>query len=113
VLLDSRLGMGLHELLDICRHMDRLNLFELQLALFAPIRKSRDRDEVCFAGIPVADVRGEEFPEALTTLLERRKSAGTQPAGAPTAASWRAETGAKLWSGVVIDLIYDNVLYHM
>src|ERR1700722_7197741 len=51
--------------------------------------------------------RRPEFPE-------RKKIAGRLPGEAPTAASWRPETGArpsKLWSGGVIDSIYDNVLY--
>src|ERR1017187_2555733 len=44
---------------------------------------------------------------------ERRNRDGTLPAGAPTTASSRPGTGAKLWGVAVFKTIYDNVLYLM
>lgn len=51
----------------------------------------------------------------LPDFSDRKKSVGALPAGVPTAANWRPEIidGLfKLWSGLVTELVYDNVLYH-
>jgi hypothetical protein len=66
VLLHGRLGMGAAELLDVAGDVDRLDPLQVREAfVLAPGRELRDGDVIGFAGIPVADVDGEKFPEAL------------------------------------------------
>ena len=64
MLLDARLRHHRAELLYICSHVDRLDVFEAKFFLVAPFRKLRDGDEVRPARVLVPDVGGEEFPKA-------------------------------------------------
>jgi len=67
-------------MLNVCGNVNRLDLLQRELALLAPIRKPRDRDEVRLAGIPVADVGSKKFPKAFASFLgtqkQRRHAAG-------------------------------------
>jgi len=64
VLFDSRLGMGLHQELDVRGNVHRADLLERKFSALTPTEKISARDEVRATSIQVADVRGEEFQEA-------------------------------------------------
>ena len=73
MLFDGRLGMVLHQQLDIRRHVHRLNLVERERPTLAPGRELRHGDEVRPTSIPITDVDGEEFPKTLPTVVDALK----------------------------------------
>ena len=72
--------MRLGELLDIGRHPHGRNALERQPVGFAPIGEAIGGGEVGPTRVGVADVSGEEFPEALFGLRrvreQRRRGCG-------------------------------------
>jgi len=51
-------------LLDVGRHAERLDVFQLELALVTPVEELFHRARIRHARVAVADVGGEELDEA-------------------------------------------------
>ena len=64
VLLDGRGRARGRELLDVRRDHHGLHLVEGEASALAPLRESADGREVGVSGVRVADMGGEELPEA-------------------------------------------------
>ena len=79
VLLDGRRRVGLRQLLDVGGHHHRLDLLQRQTHVFAPVSEPVGGHQVGHAGVRVADVGGEEFPELGFGFI----GAGEQDRGGP------------------------------
>src|SRR5271163_1899625 len=69
----ARFRVSLRHPLYIGGDMDRAHLQQFQSGARAPIGESAHGVVICLPRIPVADVRGEEFPEALLGLRGNRE----------------------------------------
>ena len=79
VLFDGRRRIGLRQLLDVGGHHHRLDLLQRQTPGFTPVSEPVGGHQVSHAGIRVADVGGEEFPEPGFGFI----GAGEQDRGGP------------------------------
>ena len=76
---DGRRRVGLRQLLDVGGHHHRLDLLQRQTPVFAPVSEPVGGHQVGHAGVRVADVGGEEFPEPGFGFI----GAGEQDRGGP------------------------------
>jgi hypothetical protein len=110
VLLDGRLGKLLQELLDEGGDVDRPNSRKIVYpVVFTPFREPARRIIVCAPGVSVANVSGEELPEALRGLRFGQEQ-HRQPGG--DGVSSRGPSKGIILAVLGSSIVNDNVLYH-
>jgi hypothetical protein len=78
MLLDSRPGGAVAELLDIRGDRHSVDVVQRQATALAPVEELRDHAGVCRAGVAVGDAGSEEFDEAAAGALASATNNGRQ-----------------------------------